>query len=546
MITENFVEYFDDSIKNHWNLPALSNYQSTTLTYKDVGSNIKWLHTFFEKTGIKSGDKIALLGKNSHNWSVVYLATVTYGAVIVPLLPDFKPDDVHHIVNHSDAVILFAGKSLYETLEFDKFENISSIVCIDDFTLLSAKNEDVEKKISTLLLSPLPKFQDPNEFYLDNIPNDTIAAILYTSGTSGFSKGVILNHNSLAANMRYARANMPLVKSDRILSFLPQAHAYGCAFEFLYPFTLGCHITFLSKIPSPQIIVKAFSEIKPRLILSVPLVIEKIYKKQIKPTIDKSLIQVLINIPGLKNVILKKINKKLSQAFGNNFHEVVIGGAALNKEVEEFLKKIKFRFSIGFGMTECGPLISYASWDTARLFSAGKIVDAMEVKIDSADPYNTVGEILIRGEHVMLGYYKNEEETKITIDEEGWLHTGDLGLIDKDDFIYIKGRSKNMLLGPSGQNIYPEEIEAKINNFYFISESVVVERDEKLVALIFPDSELLEKEKISKEQLELELIHYRNQINKKIPAYMNISKMVIHDQEFDKTPKKSIKRFKYI
>lgn len=546
MLSENLVEYFEDSIKNHWNLPALSNYQSTTLTYKDVAEHIKWLHLFFEKYGIKQGDKIALLGKNSHNWSVIYLATISYGAVIVPLLPDFKPDDVHYIVNHSDAKILFSGNMLYENLNFARFEHINSIVSIDDFALLKANSEDEEKKITTLLLTPKPKFQEPDEFYVDAIPNDKIAALLYTSGTSGFSKGVILNHNNLAANMRYARANMPLVKSDRILSFLPQAHAYGCAFEFLYPFTLGCHITFLSKIPSPQIIIKAFSEIKPRLILSVPLVIEKIYKKQIKPTIEKKLVQALISTPILKNIILNKVRNKLSQAFGNNFHEVVIGGAALNKEVEEFLRKIKFQFSIGYGMTECAPLISYANWDKAKLYSAGKIVDTLEVKIDSPDPYNTVGEIMVRGENVMLGYYKNEEETKLAIDDEGWLHTGDLGLIDEEDYIYIKGRSKNMLLGPSGQNIYPEEIEAKINNFPYIQESVVVERDEKLVALVYPDWELLDLIKVNREQLELELINYRNQLNKKIPAYMNISKLLIYDQEFEKTPKKSIKRFLYV
>lgn len=546
MLSENLVEYFEDSIKNHWNLPALSNYQSTTLSYKDVGTQIKWLHTVFHQAGISPGDKVALLGKNSHNWSVIYLATITYGATIVPLLPDFKPEDVHHIVNHSDAKILFSAKALFENLDFEKFEKLSCIIDIDSYTLLKAKTEDEEKNITTSLSTPIPKYQDSEDFYLENVPNEKIAAILYTSGTSGFSKGVILNHNNLAANMRYARANMPLVKGDRILSFLPQAHAYGCAFEFLYPFTLGCHITFLSKIPSPQIIVKAFSEIKPRLILSVPLVIEKIYKKQIKPTINKKLLQTLINLPVLKNIILKKINKKLSQAFGNNFHEVVIGGAALNQEVEEFLKKINFQFSIGYGMTECAPLISYANWDKAKLHSAGKIVDTMEVKIDSADPYNTVGEIMVRGENVMLGYYKNEEETKATIDDEGWLRTGDLGLIDKEDYIYIKGRSKNMLLGPSGQNIYPEEIEAKINNLQYILESVVVEREEKLIALVYPDWELLDQEKVNKEQLELELINYRNQINKKVPGYMNISKMVIYDQEFEKTPKKSIKRFLYV
>jgi long-chain acyl-CoA synthetase len=380
---------------------------------------------------------------------------------------------------------------------------------------------------------------------LQHVPNQDLAVISYTSGTTGFSKGVMIPHNSLIANIRYAHENMPLQARDEIVSFLPLAHSYGCAFEFLFPFTKGCYVTFLGKTPSPQIIMQAFKEIRPRLILSVPLVIEKIYKKQVLPTISKPVMKILLSIPGIKSVLHKKIRQKLVTVFGGNFHEVVIGGAAFNKEAEIFFNKIKFPFSIGYGMTECGPLIAYAGWDKAKLCSAGKVVDTLEVTIDSADPYTISGEILVRGENVMLGYYKNPEATKDVLDKEGWLHTGDLGYIDKEDFIFINGRSKSMILGASGQNIYPEEIEAKINNMTFVQESVVIEEDQKIVALIFPDKEMMDKQGIDEKKLQEILDDHKKHLNHSLAAFMNVAEFRIHKEEFEKTPKKSIKRFLY-
>jgi long-chain acyl-CoA synthetase len=378
-----------------------------------------------------------------------------------------------------------------------------------------------------------------------DISNDQLAVISYTSGTTGFSKGVMITHNSLAANVRYAQNNMPLKPGDPLVSFLPLAHTYGCAFEFLFPFTIGCHITILSKTPSPQIIIQAFKEIKPRLILSVPLVIEKIFKKQLLPVISKPHMKILLAIPLLNKILYKKINEKLVETFGGEFKEIVIGGAAFNPDAEIFFKKIKFKFSVGYGMTECGPLISYASWDTTKLGASGRAVDTLEVTIDSPDPENIVGEIILRGENVMTGYYKNEKATREMIDDKGWMHTGDLGVIDKDGNIFIKGRSKSMILGPSGQNIYPEEIEAVINNKDYIVESVVIFVDNKLIALVFPDYEMMKRDNISEEQLLEYLDKTRKEVNERLPEFMAISKFRVHPEEFAKTPKRSIKRFLY-
>ncbi len=392
------------------------------------------------------------------------------------------------------------------------------------------------------------RFKDgfgPESFSLPRVGNGELAEISYTSGTTGFSKGVMLSHNSLIANIKYAHENMPLEPRDNIVSFLPLAHSYGCAFEFLFPFTLGCHVTFLGKTPTPQIIIQAFGEIHPRLILSVPLVIEKIYKKQLLPVISKTSMKVLLAIPGIRGMLYRKIREKLVGVFGGNFHEVVIGGAAFNKEAEDFFRKIRFPFSIGYGMTECGPLISYDGWDTTRLRSAGRIVDTLEVKIDSHDPYHEVGEIFVRGENVMLGYYKNEKATREVIDEEGWLHTGDLGVIDRDQYIYIRGRSKDMLLGSSGQNIYPEEIEARINNLPYVLESVVIQEHDRLVALVCPDSEMMEKDQVDEEGLDEVMKENRKALNQMVPGYMSVAEFRLHPGEFEKTPKKSIKRFLY-
>jgi long-chain acyl-CoA synthetase len=413
--------------------------------------------------------------------------------------------------------------------------------------MIISGNQAVKEVFSSLnekYLNAFPVLKKEDIKFSD-ISNDQLAVISYTSGTTGFSKGVMITHNSLAANVRYAQNNMPLKPGDPLVSFLPLAHTYGCAFEFLFPFTIGCHITILSKTPSPQIIIQAFKEIKPRLILSVPLVIEKIYKKQLLPVISKPHMKILLAIPLLNKILYKKINEKLVETFGGEFKEIVIGGAAFNPDAEIFFKKIKFKFSVGYGMTECGPLISYASWDTTKLGASGRAVDTLEVTIDSPDPVNIVGEIILRGENVMTGYYKNEKATREMIDDKGWMHTGDLGVIDKDGNIFIKGRSKSMILGPSGQNIYPEEIEAVINNKDYIVESVVIFVDNKLIALVFPDYEMMKRDNISEEQLLEYLDKTRKEVNERLPEFMAISKFRVHPEEFAKTPKRSIKRFLY-
>lgn len=546
---ENLTEFIQNSIRKNWEITALADYKGEGLKYSQVAERILKLHAIFDACDIQHGNKIALIGKNSANWGVSYLATITFGAVIVPILPDFKPNDVHHIVNHSDAVLLLAADSIFETLDESAMPQIKCALSLSSFALISKqKPEGVKQVIDSMDDQFSKRYPDglkPEDILFEPIPNKELAVISYTSGTTGFTKGVMIPHNSLIANVVYANNNMPLEPGDSIVSFLPLAHAYGCAFEFLWPFTLGCHITFLTKTPSPQVILAAFKEIRPRLVLSVPLVIEKIYKKQLLPVISKGTMKTLLKIPGLNGVIHKKIRQKLVDVFGGNFHEVVIGGAALNQEVELFFNKIKFPFSIGYGMTECGPLISYANWDKTKLGSAGKIVDNMEVTIDSADPYNEVGEILIRGENVMHGYYKNPEATASALGKDGWLHTGDLGIIDKENFIYIKGRSKSMILGPSGQNIYPEEIEAKLNNLSYVMESVVVEKDHKLYALVYPDYEAVDKNGITEQGLKDIMEEHRKHLNKELPAYMNLSGIRIYPEEFEKTPKKSIKRFLY-
>ena len=549
MLKENFIAFIEKSITSNWKISALADYKGSSFTYEEVAIRMIKIHIIFEKAGIKKGDKIALVGKNSSAWGIIFLAAISYGAVIVPILPDFTPEDVHHIINHSDSVLLFTGEQIFDTLDRKKLPDIRATFKVNDFSLIYAEEgselPSVVENIDQLFIEHFPKGFGPENFRLLHVPNHELAVISYTSGTTGFSKGVMIPHNSLIANIRYAHENMPLEARDEIVSFLPLAHSYGCAFEFLFPFTKGCYITFLGKTPSPQIIMQAFKEIRPRLILSVPLIIEKIYKKQVLPTISKPVMKVLLAIPGLKNILHKKIKQKLIDVFGGNFHEVVIGGAAFNKEAEIFFNKIKFPFSIGYGMTECGPLIAYAGWDKARLASAGKIVDTLEVTIDSADPYTQSGEILVRGENVMLGYYKNVDATREVLDDEGWLHTGDLGYIDKDNFIYINGRSKSMILGASGQNIYPEEIEAKINNMIFIQESVIINENQKLVALIFPDKEMMDKQGVDEKKLQEIFTDHLKHLNHTLSAYMKVSEFRIHNEEFEKTPKKSIRRFLY-
>jgi long-chain acyl-CoA synthetase len=547
MIQERLIGYIEQSIRKNWDIEALSNYKEKGYTYKEIAERILKLHILFKGTGIKEGEKIALVGRNSANWCITYLAAVTYGAVIVPILPDFKPDDMTNIINHSDSRLLLVDDKINESLEMSKMVEITGVVSLDDFRMIFPGNPAFEKSFTSMEEEFSKTYPDlkKEDIKFSGISNDQLAVISYTSGTTGFSKGVMITHNSLAANVRYAQKNMPLESGDPVVSFLPLAHTFGCAFEFLFPFTFGCHITILTKTPSPQILIQAFKEIKPRLILSVPLVVEKIYKKQLLSVISKPHMKILLAIPGINKILFRKIREKLTETFGGRFKELIVGGAAFNADAEKFFKKIGFRFTVGYGMTECGPLISYASWDTTKPGASGRAVDTLEVTIDSPDPENIVGEIILKGENMMIGYYKNEKATREMIDDKGWMHTGDLGVIDKEGNIFIKGRSKSMILGPSGQNIYPEEIEAFINNKDYIVESLVISVDNKLIALIYPDYEMMKRDNISGEQLIGILDKTRKDVNDRLPEYMAISKYRIHPEEFAKTPKRSIKRFLY-
>jgi long-chain acyl-CoA synthetase len=547
MLKENFSRYLAESINNNWEYRSLSDYQGESYFYHDVAGHIVRVHQFFRDAGIKPGDKIAMIGKNSARWGILYITTVTYGAVIVPILPDFKPDDQAQIVDHSDAVLLFVEDAMFDKLDLAKMPNIACIISISTLYLLKCNSEELRSEYEKNDLSSIkPSFYKEGEkLRLAEIPGDQLAVISYTSGTTGFTKGVMLQHNSLAANIRFAREHMPLNPGDRIVSFLPLAHAFGCAFEFLFPFTIGCDITILTKTPSPQIMVKAFADVKPSLILTVPLVIEKIFKKQVLPVISKPHMKVMLAIPGIKDIILKKIREKLTAFLGGNFRELVIGGAPFNAEAEEFFRKMKFPFTIGYGMTECGPLISYIGWKESRKGSAGKTVDTLELKVDSPDPENKSGEIIVRGENVMVGYYKNEKATDEVLDKDGWLHTGDLGRLDRDGYVYIRGRSKSVIIGSNGKNIYPEEIESHFNNKYLVAESLVLERDEKLVAMIYPDFEEMEKAGIKEEELAALYDHHLKVVNHHMPGFMSVSRIEIHTKEFQKTPKRNIKRFLY-
>lgn len=548
MIKERFITYVEESIKKNWNIEALSNYREKGYTYKEIAEIIARHHIAFREFGIKEGDKIAMIGRNSANWCSIYLSVVTYGAVIVPVLPDFRPDDLHNIINHSDSKLLFVDDKIWETIEEEKIKDIMCVISIDNFEVLMSrtiKYSEIYGSLGARFREAYPDFR-PEDIRYSGVDNEQLAVISYTSGTTGFSKGVMVPHRSLAANIRFAQQNMPLNPGDPVVSFLPLAHTFGGAFEFLFPFTYGCHITILTKTPSPQILLAAFKEIKPRLILSVPLVIEKVYKKQLLPIIGKPHMKALLMVPGVNKILHNKIRAKLVETFGGRFKELVIGAAKFNPDAEKFFRTIGFPFTVGYGMTECGPLISYRSWDTTQLGASGKAVDTLEVKIDSPDQENIVGEIILRGDNVMLGYYKNEAATKEVIDEDGWLHTGDLGVIDKDGNIYIKGRSKNMLLGPSGKNIYPEEIETLINNYRYVTESVVISEGDKLVGLIFPDYEQLNKDGITEETLPDALETIRKDVNHHLPEYMAVTKFRIHPEEFAKTPKKSIKRYLYM
>jgi len=561
MIQENFIRLFEDSFRKNWELPAYSNYgEDFTLTYADVAKRIARMHLLFEQCQIKPNDKIALIGRNNSHWAVTYLAAVTYGAIVVPILQDFNPNDVHHIVNHSESVLLFTGDNIWENLEEEKMPALRAVFSLTDFNCITlqkkAEPEDVDairldkNQLKPDVINTLFRSKYPQGFFRDHVryldkPNTEIVSINYTSGTTGFSKGVMTSGNALAGNITFGLRTGLVAPQYRIISFLPLAHAYGCAFDFLTTTCAGCHIHFIGKIPSPKILLTAFAEIKPNVIFLVPLIVEKIYKKQIQPLLAKPSMRWVLSIPFLDQPILNQIRKKLIDAFGGEFSEIVIGGAPLNAEVEEFFTKIKFPFTIGYGMTECAPLISYSNNKVFVPKSAGKVLDVMKVKILDPEPATGIGEICVKGENVMSGYFKNPEATANMIDADGWLHTGDLGTVDADDNIFIRGRNKTMILGASGQNIFPEEIEARLNNMPYVMESLVIESNGKLIALVCPDYEAVDSEHLDQKQLEEQMEENRKMLNSIVASYETVSKIKLYPHEFEKTPKKSIKRYLY-
>ena len=551
MLKENIIKLYEKSFIDNWELPALSDYNDgTSLTYGGFAREIAKLHLFYEACGIKAGDKVALIGKNTPNWVTVYMATITYGAVIVPILQEFNPTDAQHIINHSEAVLLFSSKAIWDSLDFEQMRRIRAAVSLDKMQLFAEKEgENIGQALSDLQQIFDKKY--PQGFYRNDIrypdvPADALMELNYTSGTTGFSKGVMLTGNNLCGNVIYGINSGLHYKGSRVLSFLPLAHAYGCAFDMLTPLAVGSHITLLGRIPSPKILVKALGEIKPNLVICVPLILEKIYSKMIVPMISKGKLRWALAVPYLDRAIYAQIRKKLIEAFGGEFEEIIVGGAPFNAEVEEFLYKIKFPFTVGYGMTECGPLVSHTPWREFVMHSAGRVLPGlMECKILSDDPENIPGEICVRGENVMLGYFHNSEATEKVLHEDGWLHTGDMGTLSADGTIFIKGRLKTMLLGSSGQNIYPEEIEAKLNNMLYVNESLVVMREGKLIALVYPDYEVMDQLGVTRDQLPEMMEKIRAELNTLVAPYERIAKIQLIATEFEKTPKRSIKRYLY-
>ncbi len=545
-----FNRLIENTIVDHWDMDALTDYKGVTYQYKDVARKIEKLHILFEESGIENGDKIAICGRNCTHWAVSYLATLTYGAIAVPILHEFTPEQVHSIVKHSEAKLLFVGDVVGPTLNVDEMPGIEAIINIQDFSVSSARNEKLtyaREHLNELFGKRYPKNfrREHVQYYIEQNP-DEMALINYTSGTTGFSKGVMIPYRALWSNMDFAKGVLGKVvhAGDHVVSILPMAHMYGMAFEFLYEFITGCHIFFLSRVPSPAIIAQAFREVKPVVIIAVPLVIEKIIRKRVFPKLTPN-IKLMMKLPIVGNKIKKKLCDALYESFGGNLYEIIIGGAAFSYEIEAFLREIKFPVTVGYGATECAPIITYEDYKTARTGSCGRRVVHMEVKIDSPDPQKVAGEILARGYNVMLGYYKNDAATREALDADGWYHTGDLGTMDKDGFVYIRGRSKNMLLTPNGQNVYPEEIEDKLNSMPYVVESVMVQRNDRFVALVYPDFAEAENNGMTKEQLVEQMEQNRVEVNKVIASYAKLQSIEIMDSEFEKTPKKSIKRFLY-
>ncbi len=546
-----FNALIEQSIITNWDKDALTDFKGATLQYHDVARKIEKLHIMFESSGVVKGDKIALCGRNSSNWAVAFLATLTYGAVAVPILHEFTADQIHNIVNHSEAKLLFVGDYVATVIDQTKMPNLEGIIYIPDYSLVVSRTDKLtyaREHLNEMFGKKYPKYfrKEHVHYYKEQSP-DEMALINYTSGTTGFSKGVMIPYRAMWSNYDFAITVLGNIikKGDNIISILPMAHMYGMAFEFMFEFLFGCHVFYLTRVPSPAIIAAAFAEVKPAIIIAVPLVIEKIIRKKVFPKIQNNRMRILLNMPIVSKKVNEKIKEQVVKAFGGNFYEIIIGGAAFNQEVEQFLKRIGFPYTVGYGATECAPIICYADHNDFVQGSCGKPVVHMEVKIDSPDPANVPGEILARGLNVMLGYYKNEEATASTLDQDGWYHTGDLGLMDADGNVFIKGRSKNMLLGASGQNIYPEEIEDRLNSLAMVNESVVVQRGEKLVGLVYPDFDEADTMRLNEADLEKIMEQNRQELNADQPPYCRLSDIEIVKEEFEKTPKKSIKRYLY-
>ena len=546
-----FNALIQKSIIDNWDRDALTDFKGQTLQFHDVARKIEKLHILFENSGIQKGDKIALCGRNSSQWAVAFLATLTYGAIAVPILHEFNAEQVHNIVNHSEARLLFVGDHVATIIDPQAMPTLEGIINNPDYSLMISRTDKLtyaREHLNELYGKKVPKYfrKEHVHYYMEESPEE-LAVINYTSGTTGFSKGVMLPYRALWSNFDFAVSVLgnTIKAGDKVISMLPMAHMYGMAFEFVFEFLHGCHVYYLNRVPSPAIIAQALAEIRPRIVIAVPLIIEKIIRKKVFPKIQNNRMRLLLQMPVISKKVREMICQEVLKAFGGNMYEVIIGGAALNQEVERFLKRIDFPYTVGYGATECAPIICYRDWHTFAPGSCGRAALHQEVKIVSPDPQRIPGEILTKGPNVMLGYYKNPEATAETIDRDGWYHTGDLGTMDADGNVFINGRSKNMLLGPNGQNIYPEEIEDKLNSMTMVLESVVVQRDNKLVALVHPDMDEAKNMGFSEEDLKNIMEQNRNGLNEMIPAYEKISEIEIHEEEFEKTPKRSIKRYLY-
>lgn len=541
--------YILQSLRDNWELLALTDFNGATYQYKDVARKITKLHILFRNCGVNPGDKVALCGRNSSQWAMAFLGIITYGAVAVPVLNEFKPDNIHHLVNHSGAKLLFADAGTWENLDAAMMPNLDGVLLISDFSLLMSRSESLNEARANLNLRFGQAF--PERFTADDVEvavtkPDDVALINYTSGSTGFSKGVMITYGNLWSNIEFTIDHLRFLDpGDGIVCMLPMAHMYGLTIEVIHPFIKGCHLNFLTRTPSPRIIMEAFEKVRPKVIVAVPLILEKIIRTRVFPLLEKPYMKILMHVPFVDDRLLSKIKAKLFEAFGGNLVEIIIGGAALNKEVELFLRKIGFPFTVGYGMTECAPLISYANHTEARAGSCGRVVDRMEVRVDSPDPATVPGVIWTRGANVMKGYYLNDEATSAAFDSEGWMSTGDIGCVDADNFIYLRGRDKNMILGPSGQNIYPEEIEQMLNNLPYVAESVVIEEGGKLVALVYPDLDSMMNQKVAPGDIDKVMSDNLATLNKDLPAYSQVSRIDIMNEEFEKTPKRSIKRYLY-